>query len=133
MRGVVKTACALGTGLAVATLVALEGKEVVVLHTTDATGVTHTTRTWLAAEPEGTVLIEAATPERPFLRDLAVNPTLELERGGGRSHCHASVLPNPDGHKRVRRLLREQYGWADAWIALVADTHDSVAVRVRCE
>ena len=115
------------------TLTALEGNEVVVLHTTAADGIVHHTRTWIAEEPEGTLLIEAATPERPFLLDLAAAPALELERGGTRQHCRTSVLPDPDGHTRIRRLLAARYGWADRWIALLADTHASRAVRLTCE
>ena len=123
----------LGLGFALVTLVALEGKEVVVLYTASATAAPHATRTWIAPEPEGTLLVEAATPERPFLRDLALNPTLDVERQGARQRCHATILPNPEGHERIRRLLASRYGWADRWIALVADTHASLAVRLACE
>ena len=113
------------------TLVALEGHEVVVVETADADGGTHRTRTWIADDEEG-ALIEAANPSRPFVRDVRRSATLVLERDGVRRMCGAEVLPNPEGHERVRRLLRDRYGWADCWIGLVADTHASLAVRVRC-
>jgi hypothetical protein len=111
------------------TLYAVEGSEVVVLRTA---GGTRSTRVWIADEA-GVPLVEAATPERPFLRDLARDPTVTLVRGGRARRCRAAVLPNPEGHTRVRRLLRAKYGWADRWIALVTDLSRSVGVRLECE
>ena len=115
----------------IVTLIALEGREVVVVETADGAGSTHRTRTWIADDEDGT-WIEAANPARPFVADVRRSPTLVLERGGVRRTCRAELVPNPDGHERVRRLLRDRYGWADCWIGLVADTRESLAVRVRC-
>ncbi len=113
---------------AAVTLVALEGHEVVVLETD---GGAHRTRTWIADDADGT-WIEAANPERPFVADLRRSPTLVLDRDGVRRTCRAELVANPEGHDRVRRLLRDRYGWADCWIGLLADTRASLAVRVRC-
>ncbi len=113
------------------TWVALEGREVVVLHTHGADGGAHTTRTWVA-DAEGATWIEAANPERPFLRDLTDRPQLDLERGGAVVRCRAAIVPNPSGHQRIRDMLAARYGWADCWIGLVADTRRSVAVRLEC-
>lgn len=115
----------------VVTWAALEGREVVVVHTRAADGRPHTTRTWIA-DADGAGWIEAANPERPFLHDLARDPALELERRGGMLRCRAGIVPNPDGHTRIRALLAARYGWADRWIALLADTRRSVAVRLDC-
>jgi len=112
------------------TLIALEGREVVVVETAGGDG-THRTRTWIADDDDG-AWIEAANPERPFIADVRQSPTLVLERGGVRRACRAELVPNPDGHEHVRRLLRDRYGWADCWIGLLADTRTSLAVRVRC-
>jgi len=117
--------------VAVTTLVALEGHEVVVLETTGAEAAPRRTRTWVAEE-EGSLWVEAANPERAFLQDLRRAPTLVLERGGTRVRCTADPQPNPDGHARIRRLLAARYGWADWWIGLVADTSQSLAVRLTC-
>lgn len=113
---------------AAVTLVALEGREEVVVETG---GGAHRTRTWIADDADGT-WIEAANPERPFVADLRRSPTLVLDRGGVRRTCRAELVGNPEGHDRVRRLLRDRYGWADSWIGLLADTRASLAVRVRC-
>ena len=39
-------------------------------------------------------------------------------------------VPGDAGHRRIRRLLAEKYGWADTWIGLLTDTSRSVAVRL---
>jgi len=115
----------------VVTLVALEGREVVVVETTDPTGAPRRTRTWIA-DDAGSAWIEAATPERPFVGDLQRRAALVLERGGVRRACTAEISPNPHGHERIRRLLAARYGWADRWIGLIADTHASLGVRLAC-
>jgi hypothetical protein len=121
----------LALGFGIVTLYALEGHEVVVLRTATADGGERTTRTWIA-DDAGAAWVEAATPERPFLRDLEREPTVRLERGGRPLRCRTTVAPNPDGHRRIRDLLAAKYGWADSWIALVADTERSLAVRLDC-
>ena len=113
------------------TLLALEGRVVVVVDTRDGAGAPRRTRTWIADEG-GASWIEAADPERPFLLDLRRDPTLTLERDGSRRACRAAIEPNPDGHRHIRHLLAERYGWADRWIGLLADTTGSLAVRVEC-
>jgi hypothetical protein len=118
--------------LGAVTVAALEGREVVVVRTRDANGQSRATRTWVA-DADGAMLIEAANPERPFLRDLAREPAVELERAGAIRRCRAAIVPNPDGHARIRALLAAKYGWADRWIALLADTRRSFAVRLDCE
>ena len=114
------------------TAIALEGSEVVVLTTRGPSGQPRKTRTWVADE-DGGAWIEAANPERPFLRQLRTGAEVSLRRAGRVQHCHAVVLPNPEGHARIRRLLRAKYGWADWWIGLLTDTSTSVAVRLDCE
>jgi hypothetical protein len=111
------------------TLAALEGPEVVVVHTRDPSGAAHTTRTWIA-DHDGFAWIEAANPEREFYRDIGANPDVEVERQGMARRFHAVPLANPVGHQLIRRLLAEKYGFADCWIGLLADTSRSLAVRL---
>jgi hypothetical protein len=113
------------------TLLALEGGEVVVLRTFDAARRPRETRTWIA-DAVGAAWIEAANPERPFLHDLAVEPAVEVRRGGTWRACRAEAQAGPDGHARIRTLLRARYGWADRWIGMLADTRRSAAVRLDC-
>lgn len=106
------------------TAVALEGVEVVELRTRG-----RTTRVWIA-DADGAAWVEAATPDRPFLVDIMADPRVELVRDGRTLSMRATPEPGPAGHERIRRLLAEKYGWADAWIGLLADTSNSVAVRL---
>lgn len=113
------------------TLLALEGGEVVRLHTVSPAGSPRVTRVWIADE-DGAAWVEAADPERPFLADLRSGSALELERGAERRACRATVAAEPGGHERIRRLLRQRYGWKDVWIGWIADTSRSLAVELRC-
>jgi len=128
-RRIVGTLAAAGVVFAAVTLVALEGVEVVQLHTVARDGSVRTTRTWVA-DADGTTWIEAANPERPFLRDLQERPDVLLVRGGRAQRLHAVPLPGVEAHRKIRELLRAKYGWADAWIGLLADTSRSVAIRL---
>ncbi len=129
---VILIACgAVALAFAAVTLIALEGREVVVLRTSGADGQVRKTRTWVA-DADGDLWIEAANPQRPFLRDLHNSPQIELQRGGRRYQCSATPIPNPTGHERIRRLLAAKYGWADGWIGLLTDLSDSLAVRLQC-
>ena len=35
--------------------------------------------------------------------------------------------------ERVRRLLAAKYGWKDRWIGMLADTSESLGLRISCE
>jgi hypothetical protein len=120
---------ALGALFAAVTLVALEGKEVVQLRTTTPDGSVRVTRTWIA-DADGASWLEAATPDRPFLHDVEYRPDVELVRGGSVLTLRAVPVPGDTGHRTIRRLLAEKYGWADGWIGLLTDTSRSVAVRL---
>jgi len=119
-------------GFGVITLVALEGREVVVVETIASGGEAHRTRTWVA-DDDGALWVEAANPDRPFLRDLEAAPAAVVERGGRRLTCGATVDASTDGHRRIRTLLAAKYGWADRWVALLADTSRSAAIRFTCQ
>ena len=131
-RIILGTVLGIAVALTAVTLLALEGREVVVLRTFDAPGEARETRTWVADE-DGYTWIEAANSERPFLLQLQANPKVELRRNGTLQHCRADVTPNPNGHQRIRRLLAAKYGWADDWVGLLTDTSGSLAVQLGCQ
>lgn len=115
------------------TLAALEGGPVGVLVTRPAEGGERRTHVWVA-EAEGAFWIESATDSRPFFLDLAGNPEVALELRDGPLGPHrrvegvARAVPEPGGHRKIREFLRQRYGWADRWIALLQDTSASRAV-----
>ena len=111
------------------TLYALEGHEVVVLHTTGEDGMPRETRVWIADEGDH-AWIEAATPERVFYRDLLLRPEADIYREGRLTRVRAVPVPGLEAHARIRALLRAKYGLADWWVGLLQDTSRSVAVRI---
>ena len=129
MRRVAFGLLALALAFGAVTWLALEGQEVVVLRTFPAGGAPRETRIWIA-DDDGALWIEAATPERTWYRDLIADPQLELVRGGRTLALRAEPQPGPDGHARIRALLRARYGWADAYVGLLQDTSTSIAVRL---
>lgn len=129
MRRIVLALVIAAIAFAGITLLALEGREVVVVKTTQPDGTIRRTRVWIADDDAGPV-IEVGNPDRGFYQDLLRTPAFEIERGGQSIAVTGEMLPNPEGHERVRRLLREKYGWADHWVALIADTSRSMALRI---
>jgi hypothetical protein len=113
------------------TLLALEGGGVVVLTTHGEQG-ERATRTWLA-RADGAFWIEAADEARPFLGDLRRDPTAVLHHAGRTDRCRATVVPNPEGHRRIRALLQAGYGWRDRWVGWLTDTSASHAIRLDCD
>ena len=99
------------------------------LRTIDDAGGPRDTRTWVA-DADGASWIEAANPERPFLRDIAQRPDVEVWRAGTWLRCRATAIANPGGHDRIRQLLAAKYGWADRWVGRLTDTSQSSAVQV---
>jgi hypothetical protein len=116
-------------GFAAVTGLALESGGVAVFETRAPDGTPRTTRVWLAEE-EGSLLLEAANAERPWYRDVLLDPLVRLEREGSNLPFRALPEPGDAGHRRIRELLRARYGWRDAWVGLLADTSQSITVRL---
>ncbi len=129
LRNVVIGVAVLAIAFGATTLIALEGNDVAVLHTRDDAGGARRTRVWVA-ERDGALWVEAATPERGFYRDLQLRPEIDVEHGGRAQRMIARPEPGAAGHESIRTMLRDKYGWADCWVALLQDTSRSVAVRL---
>lgn len=129
MRTLLGTAALALAVFVVVTALALEGNEVVQLRTRGPDGVARTTRVWIA-DADGAAWVEAASPERPFLADIARDPEVELVRGDVVETRRATVIGGAEGHAKIRTLLRRRYGWADRWIGMLTDTSGSLAVRL---
>jgi hypothetical protein len=108
---------------------ALESSNVAIVRTRDAAGAVLETHVW-PAEEDGAIWLEAATPERPWLRHVEANPEVEVVQDGAARRYRATPAPGPEGHARIRRLLRAKYGWRDRWVGLLQDTSQSVAVKL---
>jgi len=119
----------LAAALAAFTGWTLEASDVAVLVTERPDGGVRETHVWWVAE-EGALLLEAATPERAWLAEAVAAGEVELERDGRRERFRVERSDGPEGHARIRALLREKYGLRDAWVGLLQDTSRSVAVRL---
>jgi hypothetical protein len=109
---------------------ALEWDGVAVVETTAPDGTTRATHVWFV-EHEGRLWLEAGEPEHGWFADLGATPRLRVAAPPQLAGAYGvEILPNPDGHRRIRALLREKYGFRDWWIAVVFDTSRSVAVRL---
>jgi len=112
------------------TWLALESREVVVIRTRRHDGGVRETRIWIADAEKGWWL-EAASPESDWYRDVLADPRIEIVRGGRTVPLLAKPVPGEEGHRKIRRLLRQKYGLADMWIAMIQDGSRSVLVTVK--
>ncbi|MFT4570057.1 MAG: hypothetical protein ACI8TX_002442 [Hyphomicrobiaceae bacterium] len=115
---------------ALVTALALEGQEVVVVHTSTADGTVRQTRTWIAKDPAGRIWLEANNPSSPWLLDVLKDPELLVQRGGENIRYRAQPDPSAPRHARVRGLMAAKYGWADTWVGMLFASPHSIAVRL---
>jgi hypothetical protein len=108
---------------------ALESSGVAVITTRSDAG-ERATHVWYV-EDAGQLLVEAGAPGNGWFVDIQTHPRLAFDAPELRGRYVTELLPNPAGHERIRRLLREKYGVRDAWIALLFDTDHSIAVWLR--
>lgn len=126
-----KSAAAIALGLLALLLAvswcALKWSGVAILETRSADGSLRRTHVWYAEE-DGGLWLEAANPERPWLRDLEASSEVALERDGQAQRFQSRVVHDAHAHDMVRARLRQRYGLRDAWVGLFQDTSRSVAV-----
>ncbi len=114
---------------------ALESGDVAVVETAMESAATtggadlRRTHVWFVVAGDD-VLIEAGTPDNGWYVDARRTGRLRIvEPAQIARDCRTEVLANPDGHERIRSLLRQKYGLRDLWIATIFDTSRSLAVR----
>lgn len=130
MKWLLTAVVALVATFGAVTWIALESGGVGVLRTSNADGSERATHVWYA-EYDGSIWVEAATPERPFLVDLRRMPEATLSTGNDSFRIRAEIVDAPAAHERIRTQLRAKYGWRDRWVAMLQDTSRSVAVSLR--
>jgi hypothetical protein len=127
------TRCLLVLALGLAGVVAfsvwaLEASDVARI-TTRAGDEERVTHVWYVEDGDA-LLLEAGSPENGWFVDVTAHPVLDFAAPGLDGRFTARPLPNPEGHRRIRRLLREKDGLRDAWIARRFDTGRCVAVAL---
>ena len=104
--------------------------EVVVLHRPADDGSIDRVRLWIVGDDTGT-WIEHGCADAAWIRGLAEDPVITVERGGEPRQYHASA--DPAAHARYRLLRAEDYGLADRIVNLMqggAEACDAAPVRL---
>jgi hypothetical protein len=129
----VKTAALVLVAIAMAfagvTWWAAESSQVALLETRRPDGSTRTTHVWYVRH-DGSLWLEAGTPENGWYRDVARSPRLAIEIDGQSAEYRTEPVLDASGHAFIRGLMREKYALRDRWVGLLFDTSRSVAVRL---
>jgi hypothetical protein len=108
-------------------IVAAESGEVVVLRTTDAAGVPHETRLWVVDDGSHSWL-RSGSPAAGWFVLLQERPDAEVVRGEETIAVHA--VPEVGARSRINDLMRQKYGWADAYIGTLFGRDDAIPIRL---
>jgi hypothetical protein len=107
-------------------IVASESAEVVVL-TTAAEDGPKETRLWVV-DRDGTQYLRAQ-PGSGWYARLVATPEVRFERRGLTGRFRA--VANPESSGEINRLMREKYGWRDAYISwLLGSREEAIAVEL---
>ena len=107
-------------------MVASEAGEVVVLTTMDEQQ-TVATRVWVV-EVDGTRYLRSGSDSAAWYQRLVKAPQVKVEREGVNEAYTA--VPLVAARDQVNQLMREKYGWADRYIALLFGRDDAVPIRL---
>lgn len=109
---------------------ALEWSGVATIDTIATDGTNRTTHVWFV-EHDGQLLLEAGTPENGWFVDAQKPLQLRISQPSDLvGNYRIEPISSPDGHTRIRALMREKYGLRDWWIGTLFDTTRSVEVRL---
>lgn len=100
--------------LGIATFVAGERTEVVVLRTRDDAGAMHETKVW-CVDHEGATWVRVANPERWWYRRLLARPDVELVRHGETTARFAHPDSSPATRLALDQAFAAKYGLVDFW------------------
>ncbi len=107
--------------------IAAESGEVVVVRTQDGAGNPHETRLWVV-DDEGASWLRAGTSGAGWFARLEARPEIEVVRGD--ETLLVRGVAEPARRQRTNELMREKYGWADAYISFLFSRGDSVPIRL---
>ena len=108
-------------------IVASEVGEVVILTTVEPTGEPAETRLWVV-DLDGSVWLRSGSPQSGWFVRIVANPLIRVERGG-QAYSYRAVFV-PERRAEINALMREKYGWGDAYISLLFGREDAVPVRL---
>lgn len=114
-------------GIGALEIVAAESGEVVVLRTSDAAGATKETRLWIVEDGSHRWL-RSGSPQAGWFVLLRQNPDVEIVRG--EETLRVRAVPEVGARERINGLMREKYGWADAYIGALFGRDDAIPIRL---
>jgi hypothetical protein len=107
-----------------------ESREVVILHSRDASGAEQATHLWVV-DDAGVAWLRSGGAERAWFVRVKAVPEVEVERAGEKRPYTAVIVEAPETTARVDALMREKYGWIDALIERVeGGWPQTIAVRL---
>lgn len=106
--------------------IAAESGEVVVL-TTQGSGEAQTTRLWIVEHGDRQYL-RAGMPQSVWYQRVLANPNVQVGRGDEQQAYVA--VPELVRVPEVNDLMRDKYGWADAYIGFLFGREESVPIRL---
>ncbi len=97
---------------------ALEASGVAIVQTVRADGTVRATHVWYVRN-DGETLLEAGAPENGWFVDVRRDPNIVIvEPAELAGRYTVELLPNPEGHERIRSSMHDKYGWRDRWIGI---------------
>jgi len=127
-RRIILASVAVWALIVLATYVAGEQTEVVVLHTRDERGAEFSTKMWVVDLGDVT-WVRVANPRRAWYQRLLANPRVELERRGSVDARVAIPDDSPATRAAVDEAFAAKYGLVDRWYGLLV-RHDAVPIRL---
>ena len=118
MRRVVLSILAVLVFVGLATFIAGEVVETVVVHSYDADGTVHSSKVWVA-DIDGTPWVRVGRAGRSWGERLRANPQAELVRAGVTTARLATLDDSPETRARVDAAFAEKYGHVDWWFGVV--------------
>ena len=113
--------------IVVVEVIASESGEVVVVTTVDADGNPAETRLWVV-DREGSAYLRSGSPQSGWFQRMQANPAISVVRG--EETLQAIVEPDVSLRDTVNGLMREKYGWADAYISMLFGREDATPIRL---
>jgi hypothetical protein len=117
-----------GAAVGLATFVAGEQIEVVVLRTYDAEGISYDTKLWVV-DQEGTPWVRVANPKRQWFQRLLADPRAQLIRNQRTTSVVATPRDTREARASIDRLFREKYGTVDWWYGVLL-RRGSIPIRL---
>ena len=112
------------------TWAALEvGGGVAVVETRAPDGSTRSTHVWFV-EDEGTLWLEAGTPDNGWYQDVLRDPVLAFHSEGRAGRYRAEPSEDRERQRWLRERLAAKYGWRDRWVSLYVDQQRSIPVKL---